>query len=106
MKNKSSLLVHLLVMLMAFTFETVAQTKTFTMEDVVLASKKGLTPEKLDQLQWISKSNSYSFIRKIDTKEVLVSGTASGGENKDLLTLPQLNKAIRSSGYDSLTAFP
>ncbi len=95
--------VSILVCIAGLTF---AQTKMLTMEDVVLSAKRGLVPEKLDQLQWIANSRSYSYIKKENKSATLISETPNSKEIKNLVSLAMLNSILRSKGKDSLMEFP
>ena len=83
-----------------------AQNKSLTMDDVVHAARRGLVPEKMEQLQWMGKSNSWSYVKKENKIETLISGSAGSKETRDLVKLSELNNALRSGGKDTVSAFP
>ncbi len=93
-------------LLVLLNFDANSQNKTLTMDDVVLSARRGLVPEKLDQLQWVPQSNLYSYIIKKPQGEVLVTGTPASKEVNELITLSQLNNSLKALGNDTAAAFP
>jgi len=106
MKIKISIPFCLAAVFLFLNINAIAQTKTLSMEDVVLSARRGLVPAKLEQLQWIPKTNTFSYVVKDSSGEVLVTGTSDSKEVKKTVTAFQLNNALRALGKDTLTAFP
>ncbi|MBL0071359.1 MAG: DPP IV N-terminal domain-containing protein [Bacteroidetes bacterium] len=103
MKNKILIGVFNLVLLtISVSF---SQNKMMTMEDVVLSAKKGFTPAKLDQLQWIPGTTTYSWVVKSDGTEQIMSASGSGKDSK-IIDLNQLNIVLKKEIEDSLKALP
>ncbi len=106
MKMKLQFLFILAVLSTTCFFETFAQNKTLTMEDVVLSARRGLTPAKLEQLQWIPSSNSYSYIKKDNSVEEIVMADVADKSPKDVVSIQQLSQALRAKGTDTLSTTP
>jgi dipeptidyl-peptidase-4 len=80
----------------------VAQLKQLTLEEAVLQQRSTLAPKRLPQLQWIKGSNDYSFVETRDKVEYLMRGNATAKGAKTVVSIADLNKAIRVAGADSL----
>src|SRR5688572_3725378 len=106
MKKRLQILLLILVLSVPTCFSAYAQMKMLTMEDVVMSARRGLTPAKLDQLQWIPSSNSYSYVSKDNAAEIIVAGSVSDTSPKDVVAISALNKSLRSKGIDTLTSTP
>ena len=76
--------------------------KNLTIEETVLGRNR-LMPSTLSQLQWISTTTNYSWVRTGITGEELVSSSGNGSKIKVLLTLAELNAQIAAA---QLTALP
>ena len=98
MKYRKFLIIILLVPIILS-----AQSKKFTMEDVVFKSYSSLAPERMNQLSWVPNSENLSFVE--DT--VLISHNSKTGEKKNLISLDDLNSKIAESKLgDELRRFP
>lgn len=64
------------------------------MEDVVLSMRKGFTPSKLDQLQWIPGSGNCTWVVKSAGTEQLMMTSGSGKESK-VIDMQQLNAVMK-----------
>ncbi len=82
-----------------------AQEKFLSLDDVVHAARRGLTPEKLTQLQWIEKTESYSYVEKKPV-ETLKYAQAAKATPEVVVTLADLNSALVQLKSDTLDAFP
>jgi dipeptidyl-peptidase-4 len=96
----------LFVLAAAAGLETTAQNRLLTMEEAVLKQKTTLAPAKLNQLQWIPGSSSFSYIEKREGTETLVKGKADGEGTIAVLTITKLNDYLREAGIASLKSFP
>jgi dipeptidyl-peptidase-4 len=81
-----------------------AQDKLLTTEDVVLKGRTVLSPQRISNLQWIKGTDMYSFT---DTTggEKLWRGSLKNA-NAVLLSLTELNHAMKMAGHDTLAKFP
>jgi dipeptidyl-peptidase 4 len=77
-----------------------AQTKVLTLEDAY--TKRALYPKYMSQLQWIAKSDKFSYV---DLK-CLIEGNTINEKRDTVLRLTVLNDAIKSIGDADLSAFP
>lgn len=79
-----------------------AQQKMLNIED---ASRRNpsLSPETINQLQWIGKTDKYSFV---DKQQILVSAEPGSGKTSTLVPLKVINQQILASGQDTLKNFP
>src|ERR1035437_537214 len=89
-----------------FPFVSFAQTKMLTIEEAVLKQKNTLAPQKLEQLNWISKSDNYFFIGYGNDKNWLMTGNAEKGKPERKISLVEINSQLRDSKNDTLSAFP
>lgn len=103
MKNK--IIISCISLLLCTGSLSFAQNKMMTMEDVVLSARKGFTPSKLDQLQWIPGTSNCSWVVKSDGTDQLMMTSGSGKESK-VIDMQQLNAVMKKEIEDSLKAFP
>jgi dipeptidyl-peptidase 4 len=83
------------------------QNKNLSMDDVVLASKRGLVPATLEQLKFRAESNEITFVIKDKTIEKLVSVTLEDTTRRELASTIFLNQLLKkNSSPDSLKTFP
>jgi dipeptidyl-peptidase-4 len=80
----------------------VAQSKTFTIEEAVLAGGGKLIPKNLEQLQWVAGTSTYSQIvgSSLEIKE------ASSGKLINSVNKTDLNLALLSSALDTVKKWP
>lgn len=94
----------LAIFAMAFTH---AQLKQLTMEDAMLKARTTLAPANLKQLQFIQGTNDYTYIKKIDSKDVWVKGNdKSKTEDQPWFTLNDLNRFLKKASIDTLASMP
>lgn len=81
-----------------------AQEKLLTTDDIVLKGRSTLAPQRISNLKWIKGTDMYSFT---DTTggEKLLRGSVKNADAV-LLTLKELNAAMKSAGHDTLPRFP
>lgn len=98
----------LLIVLIALTQCSFAQTKLLSMEDAIIKQKTTLAPEKLKQLQWVKGTNTFSFIETNDSTDVLQIGNAESAKSyvKPVLMLKELNAALGKTNLEYLKEFP
>lgn len=78
-----------------------AQDQLLTPEDAA-GINIALYPRGLSQLQWTAKSGEYTWV----SDNFLLRSSVSGKTNDTLLALPELNKKLTRSGFDSLRRLP
>lgn len=83
-----------------------AQEKLFTMQDVVTNSYYSLAPKKLEQLKWLPDGKSYSFVKTINDKHMLVTGNIDEDSFKNQISLSELNTSLSSHKIKELKRFP
>lgn len=82
-----------------------AQVKLLSMEDAMLKARTTLAPENLKQLQFLSGTSDYVYLKKTDQGEAWVKGNFKSPETV-FLTLGQLNDKLKNSGYPPLAEMP
>ncbi|MCC6252604.1 MAG: DPP IV N-terminal domain-containing protein [Bacteroidia bacterium] len=92
-----------LLLILLFTHNIYAQDKLFTMTDAVLNARTSLAPQTLKQLKWIKNSAEYSYV---GTDNNLYKATAFTGKAQILVSLNDLNKALKNKNEDTLSSFP
>lgn len=95
-----------IVLFIAITQLTFAQSKLLTMEEAVVKQKTTLAPAKLNQLMWIKNTNLYSFVDNSKGEDILVTGSAEKDELNDVLSFSQLNGALTSANLTVVKSFP
>ena len=95
-----------ILFLSCFSLASFAQTKMFTMEEAVLKQRTTLAPQKLEQLNWIAKSDSYFFLGYGKDKNWLMMGNAEKGNPERKISLAEINSQLRDSKNDTLSTFP
>src|SRR5205085_8053780 len=96
---------NLWFVILLFSQQVFAQTKTISVEDAVLRGKTTLAPKKLPQLMWIKGSHDFSYIDLRDSVEILVRQTAEKTEKKDVISIRDLNLQLKQIGKDTLAKF-
>ncbi|BDD09742.1 prolyl tripeptidyl peptidase [Fulvitalea axinellae] len=91
MIQKSRLFLQALALLIFFAVSANAQKKDLTIDDAVIGQWFNLAPERVDQLQWVKGSSSYSFVKD---NELMVS--ARKGEPTAIASLDDI-KASNSN---------
>ena len=77
-----------------------AQDKLLTIQDAVLKGRTALAPKRLQNLTFVKGADKFSYI---DNNVIKVGENASGKTN-DLISLADLNKAIKAASKDTLKA--
>jgi dipeptidyl-peptidase-4 len=83
----------------------IAQPKKLTMEDVVMRQRTLLAPKRLPQLQWIPGSSNYAFVESVSGEDQLMKGSVNG-KSAAVLTLSELNAALRAANADTVAKLP
>jgi dipeptidyl-peptidase-4 len=91
--------------LLFITFSVTAQNKLLTMEDAMVRNRTTLAAENLRQLQFIYGTNNYVYLKKVDDKDVWISGNLINAETP-FLTLEQLNEKLKAAGYAEQKRMP
>ena len=86
MKNLKITLVFFVISV----FTVLAQQKELTLKKTILEARKELAPEKINALQWIPESDSYSFT----DNNILYRSSASDDEKEEIISLEKLNNSI------------
>ena len=76
------------------------------MEDAMIKARTTLAPENLKGLQFIKNSSDYAYIKKINGADVWMRGNLQGGEEREFLTIAQLNERMRKSSLDTFKVMP
>ncbi len=76
-----------------------AQNKLLTIQEAVLKGRTTLAPKRLQALSFIPNSTSFSYIEK----NIIKTGDNITGKTKDVLTLRELNSALKASKEDTLS---
>ena len=80
---------------------SLAQDKMLTLEDAVYMNPDVL-PKKMNQLQWMGKSNRYSYVEK----DMLIAGNVLTEGKDTLVTLDDINAGLEDMNMDSIKKFP
>lgn len=110
----------IVIIFIALSQITLAQTKLLSMEDAIIKQRTTLAPARLKQLMWVKGTDNFSYVDKkyaqlreligtVDSKDdedVLVTGTASNTTLKTIMTLTQLNAALTDVNQKAMKAFP
>lgn len=85
----------------ALLFISVCAQKNLTLDEVVL-NRARLSPTNLQDLQWITGTNNYSWVRTLGVGEELVSSSGNGSKVTVLVTLVELNAKIQQAAITAL----
>lgn len=99
-KQKMKMKKTLLLTSLALSTIVFAQDKLLTIQEAVLKGRTSLAPKRLQALSFIKGSNKFSYI---DNNIVKVGDNATG-KSTDVLTLKDLNAALKSNSKDTLAA--
>ncbi len=99
-------IVFIFLVSILFSNITIAQTKLLSMEDAIIKQKTTLAPARLKQLMWVKETDSFSYVDKKDSTEVLVLGTAQNNSQKIIASLKDLNDAVVKLNFKNLKTFP
>jgi dipeptidyl-peptidase-4 len=84
-----------------------AQLKQLTMEEAMLKARTTLAPANLKQIQFIQGTNEYTYLKKLDGKELWVKGNMqSKTEDQSWFSLIDLNAYLKKAGIDTMTNMP
>lgn len=84
---------------------TVTAQKTLTVAEAVLKQRTALAPAKLQQLNWIPGSALFYYVDAKENVSTLFVGDAKTGENKAVLTINELNTALKTKNIAELKDF-
>lgn len=88
-------------------FTSFAQQKTFSMKDVVLGQSYNLSPDGLQQLQWISTSDQFSYVEEKKGDLYLFVGHANKPKKtKSVVSLTDLHFKMKVLGKIKGRRFP
>ena len=77
-----------------------AQTKILTLEDAY--GKRTLYPKTMKQLQWISNTNTFSYVEY----NKLIKGNVENEKRDTLISLAGLSDVVKKLGDNDIVAFP
>lgn len=87
----------LLFAILSFNF-TVAQNKLLTIQDAVLKGRSVLAPKRLQNLQFVTGADKFSYI----DNNVIKIGDNASAKISDLVSAGELNKLFKAAGKDTL----
>lgn len=98
---------HFVLIFSLIAFPALAQQKMLTMEDAVLYQYGKLSPDRLQQLQWVKGTNLYSYIDNKDGESTLFIGDATNENQASAkLSISDLNKALETINGPECKRFP
>lgn len=77
---------------------TFAQNKLLTIQDAVLKGRSALAPKRLQNLQFVTSVDKFSYI----DNNVIKTGDNNSGKISDLVSLNDLNKLFKTANKDTL----
>lgn len=80
--------------------------KMLTVSDAVVKQRTTLAPDKLNQLQWVGKTNTYVYTDLKNGSPVLISGDAKTNKQKELITINDFNTLLKSHSMKEVKDFP
>jgi len=83
-----------------------AQTKTFTIEDVVFRSGTVLTSGKLDQLKWLTNNYEFTYLESHQDDFLLVKEHVKNKMKSTVVSLNELNRRLKEKGINLGNSFP
>lgn len=83
-----------------------AQQKMLTMQDAMVNYRSTLAPQNLKGLQFISGTNDYAYITKVNGADTWVTGNFSTDKITPLVTLREINQILARSTYDTFKTLP
>ncbi|MBI4947317.1 MAG: DPP IV N-terminal domain-containing protein [Bacteroidetes bacterium] len=92
--------------LFALPLASFSQTKMLTLEEAVLKQRTTLAPQKLEKLNWASKSDNYFYLGYGEDKNRLMIGNAEKGKAERKISLADINTQLKDSKNDTLSSFP
>ena len=81
------------------------QKKDLTLKQITLQGYT-LYPKGLAQLKWRPNIDKFTFIDKVDKKQVLIQEGIKSNNKKTILKLDEINSSLDNAGYDKLKRFP
>ena len=83
-----------------------AQTKTFTIEDVVFRSGTVLTSGKLDQLKWLTNNYEFTYLESHQDDFLLVKEHVKNKMKSTVVSLNELNRRLKEKEINLGNSFP
>eukprot|EP01133_Synstelium_polycarpum_P013984 gene13984-16488_t len=87
-------------------FTAAAQEKKLSMEEAMLQARTTLAPQNLSQIQFIYGTENYVYAKRTGNQLSWTSGDFKSKEEKNLLSLEQLNQKLKAAGQDTLKNMP
>lgn len=97
--------IKFLLLLFSIALINLSAQNHFTIEQIV-HQPSSLLPAKLEQLQWVTGTDKFSYIQKFGDNDQLIIETVEEGNKKIVLRLSELNSKLKSAGVQNLSAFP
>jgi dipeptidyl-peptidase-4 len=88
-------------LLVALTIIVSAQNKLLTIQDAVLKGRTSLAPKRLQNLAFVPGTDKFAYI----DNNVVKLGDNTSGKTSDVLSLRDINSALKQSSKDTLGAF-
>ncbi len=81
------------------------QKKDLTLKQITL---KGYTlyPKRLSQLKWRTGTDNFTYVDKVDKKQVLIQEGIKSNTKETILNLDDINSSLENKGYKKLERFP
>ena len=98
---KNFLTFVLISLLVFFSINSFTQDKLLTLKDAVYLTPDVL-PKKMDQIQWIGKSNAFTWVEK----DELVKSSTLSDDKRAIVNLDDINAAFEDMNVDSIKRFP
>jgi dipeptidyl-peptidase-4 len=95
----------LIVLLIIISINIFGQKKNLTLRQVTVESSS-VSPTKLQQIEWITGTENYSFVQNRDGKESLFEGSANSKETKIIFTLVDFNDELKKLGKNPISSLP
>ena len=89
-----------------FALPVISQDKLLTLQDALVLNRTSLAPANLNQLQFIYNSGDYVYLSKDAVSEKWMRGNFNSKEEKNFLTLGEMNKQLHAAGFDSTATMP
>lgn len=96
----------ILFLLFALSLQVQAQKKHLSMQQAVLGLGRDLRIADLGQLQFMGKSNYYSYVYTKDKEEILYYANPVSHDIIPFISLQQLNTLLSNENLDTLKSFP
>ena len=77
-----------------------------TMDDAMVKNRTSLAPATLKKLQFVKGSNDYVYLKNINGSDVWMRGNFNQKDEREFLSLAQLNQRLRLAALDTFAVMP